>query len=129
MEARYLRDFKRGDPQTFKGTSNDPTVVEMWLRSIGTVFRLTNCLEAHRVECAIFMLREDAELWWQATHDIISPKDLQSHGHNSRGLQGSTKGCTFSCENKGVHSIESEGAYCYYLHREFSKLKCFTKSW
>ncbi|XP_022932138.1 uncharacterized protein LOC111438460 [Cucurbita moschata] len=74
MEAKYLRDFKRGDPRTFKGTSDHPTVAQMWLRSIETVFGLTNCPEAHRVECATFMLREDAELWWQATRDIISPE-------------------------------------------------------
>ncbi|XP_023546459.1 uncharacterized protein LOC111805576 [Cucurbita pepo subsp. pepo] len=74
MEASYLRDFKRGDPRTFKGTSEDPTVAQMWLRSIETIFGLTNCPEAHRVECATFMLREDAELWWQATRDIISPE-------------------------------------------------------
>ncbi|XP_023522342.1 uncharacterized protein LOC111786265, partial [Cucurbita pepo subsp. pepo] len=74
MEARYLRDFKRGDPRTFKGASEDPTVAQMWLRSIESVFVLTNCPEAHRVECATFMLRDDAELWWQATRDLISPK-------------------------------------------------------
>ena len=48
MEAKYLQDFKRGDPQTFKGTSDDLTVAQMWLRSIETVFGLTNCPEAHR---------------------------------------------------------------------------------
>ncbi|XP_022934554.1 uncharacterized protein LOC111441700 [Cucurbita moschata] len=46
----------------------------MWLRSIESVFVLTNCPEAHRVECAMFMLHDDAELWWQATRDLISPE-------------------------------------------------------
>ena len=34
MEVKYLRDFKRGDLRTFKGTSDDPTVAQMWLRCI-----------------------------------------------------------------------------------------------
>ena len=63
MEARCLRDFNRGDPRAFKGTFDDPTVAQMWLRSIETLFGLTNCLEDQKVECATFMLRDDAELW------------------------------------------------------------------
>ena len=112
MEASYLRDFKMGDPRTFKGTSEDPTVALMWLRSIETIFGLTNCPEAHRVECATFMLREDAELWWQATRDIISPKGgavswvefksafTEEYYLEDVQLRKTTR----------VHSIESEGA-------------------
>ena len=41
-KAKYMRDFKRGDPRTFKETS----VTQMWLRFILYVFRFTNCPEA-----------------------------------------------------------------------------------
>ena len=51
-EVRYLRDFKRGDPRTFKGTSNDPTVAQMWLRFIETMFVKTNYPQDQKVECA-----------------------------------------------------------------------------
>lgn len=38
------------------------------------MFELTNCLDDQKVRCAAFMLQEDAELWWQSTHEIISPE-------------------------------------------------------
>ena len=72
-EARCLRDFKRGDPQTFKGTSDDPTEAQLWLSSIETVFRLTNCPEDQKVECAAFMLCADAQVWWCSTRELIRP--------------------------------------------------------
>ena len=64
-EAWCLRDFKWDDPQTFKGTFDDPTVAQLWLSSIETMFRLTNCLEDQKVECTTFMLRDDAQVWWR----------------------------------------------------------------
>ena len=72
-EARCVRDFKRGDPQTFKGTSDDPTETQLWLSSIETVFRLTKCLEDQKMECTTFMLRADAQVWWRSSRENIRP--------------------------------------------------------
>ncbi|XP_022929050.1 uncharacterized protein LOC111435758 isoform X4 [Cucurbita moschata] len=73
-QAKCLRDFKRVDPQTFNGSSDDPTETQLWLRSIETMFELINCPDDQKVRCATFMLRDDAELWWQSTSEIISPE-------------------------------------------------------
>ncbi|XP_023520954.1 uncharacterized protein LOC111784513 [Cucurbita pepo subsp. pepo] len=127
MEARYLRDFKRGDPRTFKGASEDPTVAQMWLRSIESVFVLTNCPEAHRVECATFMLRDDAELWWQTTRDLISPeggaiswvefKDAFSEEYYPEDVQLRKQQEFIQLSQRG-HTVTTYA-------REFSKLKRF----
>ena len=73
-EAKYQLDFKRGDPCNFSGTADDPIVAQLWLTSMDTMVRLTNCSEDHNVQCATFMLRGDVELWWQFSREILSPE-------------------------------------------------------
>ncbi|XP_022959030.1 uncharacterized protein LOC111460137 [Cucurbita moschata] len=109
-EARCLRDFKRGDPQTFKETSDGPTETQSWLSSIETVFRLTNCLKDQKVECAAFML-PGGEISWtefkEAFAEVYYPDDVQIRKHQE----------LTHLKQKG-HSVT---AYA----REFTKLKCF----
>lgn len=71
--ARYFKDFKRYDPRIFNGTSEDPTVAEMWVLSMENIFRLMNCPDDRKVSFASFMLQGDAELWWEFTREILSP--------------------------------------------------------
>ena len=85
-EARCLQDFKRGDPQTFKGTSDDPTEAQLWLSSIETVFRLKNFPEDQKVERIAFMLRADAHVRWRSTQELIRPGGVRFRGQNSRRL-------------------------------------------
>ncbi|XP_023537968.1 uncharacterized protein LOC111798850 [Cucurbita pepo subsp. pepo] len=72
-ETRYLRDFKRYDPRIFNGASEDLIVAELWLSSIETIFYYMNCPDDLKVSLASFMLRDDAEIWWEFTREVLSP--------------------------------------------------------
>ena len=63
VEAKHLRDFRKFNPHTFDGSLKDPTKVEMWLSSIETIFRYMRCPEEQKLQCAVFMLTDNAEIW------------------------------------------------------------------
>src|ERR1051325_6474703 len=66
MEAKHLRDFRKNNPRSFDGSLKDPTKAEMWLSSIETIFRYMKCPEDQKLQCAVFTLTENAEIWWQS---------------------------------------------------------------
>ncbi|XP_073279545.1 uncharacterized protein [Primulina huaijiensis] len=54
----------------FSGTT-DPFSAEGWIRSLEVHFRYLNMGDANRVRCAMYMLKDDAFLWWEgAEHGI-----------------------------------------------------------
>ncbi|XP_022156662.1 uncharacterized protein LOC111023512 [Momordica charantia] len=71
IEAKYLRDFKKYDPRSFDGLSVDPMLAEAWLSLMETIFRYMRCLEEQKVQCDVFMLKDDAFLWWESTERPI----------------------------------------------------------
>ncbi|XP_073121448.1 uncharacterized protein [Henckelia pumila] len=63
-EEDVAERFKKQGPKEFSGTT-DPLVAEEWIRSLETIFDNMGVTDADRVRCAIFMLKEDASLWWE----------------------------------------------------------------
>ncbi|XP_073133443.1 uncharacterized protein [Henckelia pumila] len=63
-EEDVAERFKKQEPKEFRGTT-DPLVAEKWIRSLETIFAYMGVTDADRVRCAIYMLKEDAALWWE----------------------------------------------------------------
>ncbi|KAA0040280.1 histone H2B.3-like [Cucumis melo var. makuwa] len=53
-EAKHLRDFRKYNPKTFDGSMDNPTMAQMWLTSIETIFRYMKCPDDQKVQCAVF---------------------------------------------------------------------------
>ena len=70
-EAKDLRDFRKYDPQTFDGSLEDPTKADLWLSFVETIFNYKNCPEKHKVECAVFLLRDRGIIWWRSSMRML----------------------------------------------------------
>ncbi|KAG6521788.1 hypothetical protein ZIOFF_018914 [Zingiber officinale] len=64
------KQFWELGPTEFKGTT-DPITVEGWIRSLETIFDFMQLTDADKVRCAIFMLRDDARVWWEGARLIV----------------------------------------------------------
>ncbi|XP_042454998.1 uncharacterized protein LOC122039050 [Zingiber officinale] len=58
------RQFRELGPTEFKGTT-DPIVVEGWIRALERIYDFMQLTDTDKVRCAIFMLRDDARVWWE----------------------------------------------------------------
>ncbi|XP_042472473.1 uncharacterized protein LOC122055157 [Zingiber officinale] len=58
------KQFRELGPTEFKGTT-DPIAAEGWIQSLETIFDFMQLIDANKVRCAIFMLRDDARVWWE----------------------------------------------------------------
>ncbi|XP_042432698.1 uncharacterized protein LOC122019281 [Zingiber officinale] len=58
------KQFRELGPTEFKGTT-DPIAAEGWIRSLETIFDFMQLTDVDKVRCAIFMLRDDARVWWE----------------------------------------------------------------
>ncbi|XP_042380066.1 uncharacterized protein LOC121972467 [Zingiber officinale] len=58
------KQFRELGPTEFKGTT-DPIGAEGWIRSLEMIFDFMQLTDANKVKCAIFMLRDDARVWWE----------------------------------------------------------------
>ncbi|KAG6499346.1 hypothetical protein ZIOFF_039111 [Zingiber officinale] len=61
------RQFKELGPTKFKGAT-DPLVAEEWIRSLEMIYDFMQLIDVDKVRCAIFMLRGDARIWWEADY-------------------------------------------------------------
>ncbi|XP_052184267.1 uncharacterized protein LOC127796254 [Diospyros lotus] len=61
-----LKDFMALRPPEFSG-GPDTTEAEDWLLAVEKHLRSIGCAEAHRVRLGTFLLRGDAEQWWETT--------------------------------------------------------------
>ncbi|XP_052170369.1 uncharacterized protein LOC127786762 [Diospyros lotus] len=64
--AALLKDFMALRPPEFSG-GVDTTEAEDWLLAVEKHLRSIGCAEAHRVRLGTFLLRGDAERWWETT--------------------------------------------------------------
>ncbi|XP_038885209.1 uncharacterized protein LOC120075675 [Benincasa hispida] len=71
VEAKHLRDFRKYNPSTFNGSLKNPTNAELWISSIQTIFRYMKCPEDQKVQCAVFMLTDKAQIWWQSAERML----------------------------------------------------------
>ncbi|XP_073121372.1 uncharacterized protein [Henckelia pumila] len=67
--------FRKMDPKEFAGTS-DPLVAEGWIRSLEVIFRYMKLGDPDRVRCAVFLLQDDAALWWEGVEKTVDPATL-----------------------------------------------------
>ncbi|XP_042443978.1 uncharacterized protein LOC122029087 [Zingiber officinale] len=67
--------FRRMDPKDFSGTT-DPFMAEGWIRSLEVIFRYMNMADADRVRYAIYLLKDDASLWWEGAERGVDLKTL-----------------------------------------------------
>ncbi|KAG6472049.1 hypothetical protein ZIOFF_069504 [Zingiber officinale] len=58
------KQFRELGPTEFKGTT-DPIAAEGWIRSLEMIFDFMQLTDADKVRCTIFMLRDDARVWWE----------------------------------------------------------------
>ncbi|KZV56630.1 hypothetical protein F511_42379 [Dorcoceras hygrometricum] len=56
--------FRRQKPREFSGTK-DPFVAESWIKSMEVIFEYLQTPDLERSRCVIYMLRDDAMLWWE----------------------------------------------------------------
>ncbi|XP_042446425.1 uncharacterized protein LOC122031374 [Zingiber officinale] len=58
------KQFRELGPTEFKGTT-DPIAAEGWIRSLEMIFDFMQLTDVDKVRCAIFMLLDDARVWWE----------------------------------------------------------------
>ncbi|XP_073153743.1 uncharacterized protein [Henckelia pumila] len=62
--------FQKKGPKEFIGNT-DPLVAEGWIRSLETIFAYMGLTDADKVKCTMYMLKDDAALWWEgAVHGV-----------------------------------------------------------
>ncbi|XP_073154210.1 uncharacterized protein [Henckelia pumila] len=67
--------FQKKGPKEFSG-STDPLVAEGWIRSLETIFAYMGLTDADRVKCAVYMMKDDAALWWEGAVRGVNPQTL-----------------------------------------------------
>ena len=60
------------NPPVFEGTI-DPAVAEEWVSMIEKIFEFVQIEDEEKVKCAIYMLRKDARIWWEA---VVKSRDV-----------------------------------------------------
>ncbi|XP_073152485.1 uncharacterized protein [Henckelia pumila] len=73
-ETTY-EQFRKMNPKDFAGTT-DPLIAEGWIRSLEVIFRYMQMGDPDRVRCAVFLLQDDAALWWEGMEKIVNPATL-----------------------------------------------------
>ncbi|KAA0051012.1 hypothetical protein E5676_scaffold675G00890 [Cucumis melo var. makuwa] len=71
VEAKHLRDFRKYNPKTFDGSMDNPTMAQMWLTSIVTIFRYMKCLNDQKVQCTVFFLEDRGTAWWETIERML----------------------------------------------------------
>ncbi|KAG6507998.1 hypothetical protein ZIOFF_033353 [Zingiber officinale] len=64
------KQFRELGPTEFKGTT-DPIAAEGWIRSLETIFDFMQLIDADKVRCAIFMLRDDSRVWTRLAREFL----------------------------------------------------------
>ncbi|KAG6487490.1 hypothetical protein ZIOFF_056076 [Zingiber officinale] len=58
------KQFRELGPTEFKGTT-DSIAAEGWIRSLEMIFDFMQLTDADKVRSTIFMLQDDARVWWE----------------------------------------------------------------
>ena len=53
------------NPPVFEGIV-EPAVAEEWISMIGKIFEFVQIEDEKKMKCAVYMLRKDARIWWEA---------------------------------------------------------------
>ena len=57
------------NPLVFEGIV-DPAMAEEWISMIEKIFKFVQIEDEEKVKCALYMLRNDARIWWDAIKKI-----------------------------------------------------------
>ncbi|XP_073030746.1 uncharacterized protein [Primulina eburnea] len=69
-QTDIYEQFRWFGPKEFRGIT-DPFLAEGWVRSLELHFDYLQMRDGDQVSCAIYMLRDDASLWWErAAHAV-----------------------------------------------------------
>ncbi|XP_042463814.1 uncharacterized protein LOC122046902 isoform X2 [Zingiber officinale] len=69
------KQFRELGPTEFKGTT-DPIVVEGWIRSLEMIYDFIQLTDTDKVRCVIFMLQDDARVWWEGARLTVDLSTL-----------------------------------------------------
>ena len=73
VESRYLKDYQRQNPPSFKGGKIDPVAAKNWLEAMETAFFYMNCLLEYQVHCGTYMLKGETHFLWKGAKKMIAP--------------------------------------------------------
>ena len=62
--------FMKRKPPVFEGTI-DPAVAEEWIGIIEKIFEFVQIEDKVKVKCTVYMLRNDARIWWDAVKKTL----------------------------------------------------------
>ncbi|XP_073153080.1 uncharacterized protein [Henckelia pumila] len=67
--------FRKMDPKDFSGTT-DPMVAKGWIRSLEAILRYMELGDGDRVCCMMFLLKDDAALWFEGVEKTVDVTTL-----------------------------------------------------
>ncbi|XP_073120101.1 uncharacterized protein [Henckelia pumila] len=71
--SAIYEQFRKMDPKDFSGTT-DPMVAERWIRSLEAIFRYMELGDGDRVHFMMFLLKDDAALWFEGVEKTVDEK-------------------------------------------------------
>ena len=67
-----MEQYRRQRPPIFKGKPNDdPNMAEYWLEQTKKLLRHLQYNDEDKLNCATFMLEEEARKWWQTAERAL----------------------------------------------------------
>ena len=70
VEYQGLGRFQQNNPPAFNGGYN-PDGAHNWIREIEKIFQVMTCSEGQKVAFGTYTLVEEAEYWWENTHQCL----------------------------------------------------------
>ncbi|XP_073129104.1 uncharacterized protein [Henckelia pumila] len=67
--------FQKKGPKEFSGVT-DPLVAEGWIRYLENIFAYMGLTDADKIKCAVYMMKDDAALWWEGAVRGVNPQTL-----------------------------------------------------
>ncbi|XP_075481187.1 uncharacterized protein LOC142521899 [Primulina tabacum] len=74
-QTDIYEQFRRLDLKEFGGTIY-PFFAEGWVRSLELHFDYLQIGDGNRVKCGVYMLRDDASLWWEGAAHAVDFKEM-----------------------------------------------------
>ncbi|KAJ4968635.1 hypothetical protein NE237_015336 [Protea cynaroides] len=68
---KVLKRFHNQNPQTFRGTTDEPLQATEWLKNMERIFEVMECTKTQKVICASHVLLGEADVWWQTSKKIV----------------------------------------------------------
>ncbi|XP_052207947.1 uncharacterized protein LOC127811811 [Diospyros lotus] len=74
-----LDQYRRQRPPVFRGKAgDDPSAAEYWIEQTEKLLQHLQCSDEEKVNCATFMLEEEAARWWQSAQRALQRTPRQA---------------------------------------------------